>query len=136
MVEKLMVVTLVVKDQARALEFYTKALGLEKRADYVGPTGARWLTVAPKGQDFEFSVFPGGPLPDQRGGQIQVKGGEGTKWSCQTADCKKDFEEMKSRGVKFDESKPSEFAWGIEAHFADPDGNRFAMLQPAAKQVW
>jgi predicted enzyme related to lactoylglutathione lyase len=136
MVQKLMVVTLVVNDQAKALDFYTRALGLEKRADYVGPTGVRWLTVAPKGQDIEISLFPGGSFPDPKRGQVQVRRGEGIQWTFQTADCKKDFEEMKSRGVRFDESKPAEFAWGIEAHFADPDGNRFAMLQPMAKQVW
>ena len=136
MVEKLMVVTLVVNDQARALDFYTKALGLEKRADYVGPTGVRWLTVAPKGQDIEISLFPGGSFPAPNGTQVQVRRGEGIQWTFQTADCSKDFEEMRSRGVRFDEGKPAEFAWGIEAHFADPDGNRFAMLQPMAKQVW
>lgn len=136
MVEKLMVVTLVVKDQAKALDFYTKALGLEKRADYLGPTGTRWVTVSPKGQDIEISLFQEGPFPNPKGGQIHVRRGEGIQWTFQTADCKKDFEEMKSRGVEFEESKPAEFAWGIEAHFADSDGNRFAMLQPVAKQVW
>ena len=70
MVEKLMVVTLVVKDQAKALDFYTKALGLEKRSDYLGPTGARWLTVAPKGQDIEISLFPAGSFTDPKGGQV------------------------------------------------------------------
>ena len=136
MVEKLMEVTLVVKDQNRALDFYTKALGLEKRSDYSGPTGVRWLTVAPKGQEIEISLFPGGSFPDQKGGQVHVRGGEGIQWTFQTADCRKDFEEMRSRGVRFDEAKPTEWPWGIEAHFADPDGNRFALLQPAAKQIW
>ena len=72
-----MVVTLVVNDQAKALDFYTKVLGLEKRADYVGPTGARWVTVAPKGQDLEISLFQGGSFPDTKGGQVQVRRGEG-----------------------------------------------------------
>ena len=131
-----MVVTLVVKDQAKALDFYTKALGLEKRSDFPGPTGVRWLTVAPKGQDIEISLFQAGSYPSPKGGQSQVKQGEGVQWTFLTTDCKKDFDDLTSRGVSFDEAKPGEFPWGFEAHFTDPDGNRFAMLQPAAKQVW
>jgi len=136
MIEKLTVVTLVVKDQTNALDFYTKALGLEKRSDFPGPTGVRWLTVAPKGQDVEISLFQAGSYPDPKGGQVRVQRGEGVQWTFQTSDCKKDFEELRSRGVMFDESKPGEFPWGIEAHFTDPDGNRFALLQQSAKQVW
>lgn len=131
-----MVVTLVVKDQAKALDFYTNALGLEKRSDFPGPTGVRWLTVAPKEQDIEISLFQAGSYPAPNGGQFQVKQGEGVQWTFLTTDCKKDFDELTSRGVRFEEAKPGEFPWGFEAHFTDPDGNRFAMLQPAAKQVW
>jgi catechol 2,3-dioxygenase-like lactoylglutathione lyase family enzyme len=53
MIEKLMTVGIVVKDQAKALDFYMRALGFEKRADFTPPGNPRWVTVAPKGQDIE-----------------------------------------------------------------------------------
>ena len=136
MIEKLTVVGLVVKDQAKALEYYTKVLGLEKRSDFTGTGGARWVTVAPKGQDIEISLIQAGTYPDAKGAKVQVEPGKGTQWSFRTNDCKKDFEELKSRGVKFDQSKPMEYPYGIQANFTDPDGNGFILLQVAAKQVW
>jgi predicted enzyme related to lactoylglutathione lyase len=44
-----------------------------------------------------------------------------------------DFEELKSRGVKFNETQPAEYPWGLLATFSDPDGNNFLLLQPPAK---
>ena len=57
MIEKLLNVVIVVRDQDKAVDFYTRALGLEKRADFTPPGGYRWVTVAPKGQDIEISLF-------------------------------------------------------------------------------
>ena len=50
MITKLGHVTILVRDQDEALEFYTEKLGLEKRTDVPFGPGMRWLTVAPKGQ--------------------------------------------------------------------------------------
>ena len=136
MIDKLTVVTLIVKDQDKALDFYTRVLGLEKRNDFTGPGGARWLTVAAKGQDIEISLFKAGSWPNPKGGQFELQPPNNGQWTFQSTDCKKDFEELKSKGVKFDQDKPGEFPWGIQAQFADPDGNRFVLLQVAAKQVW
>ena len=136
MIERLAVVGVVVKDQAKALDYYTRVLGLEKRSDFTGPTGVRWVTVAPKGQDVEISLIQAGTYPDAKGVKVQAEPGKGAQWSFQTNDCKKDFEELKSRGVRFDQSKPAEYPYGIQANFKDPDGNAFVILQMAAKQVW
>jgi catechol 2,3-dioxygenase-like lactoylglutathione lyase family enzyme len=38
-----------VKDQDRAIEFYTQKLGFEKRADMPFGNGDRWVEVAPAG---------------------------------------------------------------------------------------
>jgi hypothetical protein len=50
-------ITLVVKDQTAALEFYTKKVGFEKKTDYAPRGGYRWVTVGPKGQDMELALF-------------------------------------------------------------------------------
>ena len=50
-------VALVVKNKDEAVEFYTKKVGFEKKADYNPPGGDRWVTVGPKGQDLELVLF-------------------------------------------------------------------------------
>jgi len=133
MIEKLMTVVIVVKDQVRALDFYTRVLGFEKRTDFTPPGGARWVTVAPKGQDIEISIFQAGSHPDPKAPQNRLQPGSNPQWTLRTSDCRKDFEELKSRGVKFDQARPDEYPWGILATFGDPDGNAFALLQQPSK---
>jgi catechol 2,3-dioxygenase-like lactoylglutathione lyase family enzyme len=130
MIEKLANVVVVVKDQAKALDYYTRVLGFEKRTDINPPGGTRWVTVAPKGQDIEISLFPAGSYPDPNGVQHSLEPGKGPAWNFRSTDCKKDFEELKSRGVKFNEPKPAEYPWGIQASFSDPDGNGYTLLEP------
>ncbi|MDG6915452.1 MAG: hypothetical protein JRN58_06615 [Nitrososphaerota archaeon] len=73
MLEKLMVMTVVVKDQERSPDHYARALGLEKRKGFTGPGGARCLTVAPKGQDIEISLCKAGSYPDGKRGRVQFQ---------------------------------------------------------------
>jgi lactoylglutathione lyase len=107
-----------VKDQEKALDFYNRVLGLEKRADLSPPGNPRWVTVTPGGRDMEMSLYP--PQPPERA----------FTWTLETDDCYKDFEELNSRGVKFEEKEPVKSPWGISAVFSDPDGNRFSLYQP------
>jgi uncharacterized glyoxalase superfamily protein PhnB len=51
-------------------------------------------------------------------------------------DCRKAFEELKSRGVKFAQEKPAEYAWGIAATFTDPDGNLWSINQRPSATSW
>ena len=46
----------------------------------------------------------------------------------ETTDCRNAFEELKSRGVKF-ETGVLEYPWGYIAVFADPDGNRLQLRE-------
>jgi len=133
MIDRLANVVVVVKDQAKALDYYTRVLGLEKRTDVNPPGGTRWVTVAPKGQDIEISLFPAGSYPDPKGGKTSLEPARGPAWTFRTTDCKKDFEELRSRGVKFNEQKPAEYPWGVQATFSDPDGNGFNLLQPRGR---
>jgi catechol 2,3-dioxygenase-like lactoylglutathione lyase family enzyme len=134
MIEKLATVIIVVKDQAKALDFYTKALGFEKRTDYTPPGNPRWVTIAPKGQDIEMSLFQAGSYNDPKAPQNRWRPGSSPAWTLKSNDCRRDFEEMKARGVRFNEPQPVEYPWGIAATFSDPDGNNFSILQPPAKQ--
>lgn len=131
MIKKLGNVVLVVNNQAKALDFYTKVLGFEKRAEFTAPgapPGApHWITVAPKGQDIEISLFQAGASPDPAARQL--KPGAGPQWNLLTDDCRAESKRLKAQGVGFDQ-EPSEQPWGIQAVFRDPDGNRFSLLQP------
>ena len=119
MIEKLLNVVVVVRDQDKALDFYTRALGLEKRADFTPPGGSRWVTVAPKGQDIEISLFQTGSVSNPKNPASQLQPGKSPQWAFRTSDCRKDFEEMKSRGVKFNEEQPAQYPWGILATFRE-----------------
>jgi predicted enzyme related to lactoylglutathione lyase len=123
MLEKVVYVSVFVKDQDKALDFYTNVLGFEKRADNPTPGGPRFLTVGLKGQDFQLVLWPGTP------GQGQPFQGRSTAaYTIETKECRKTFEVLKSRGVKFD-TDVLEYPWGFVAVFQDPDGNRLQLRQ-------
>jgi predicted enzyme related to lactoylglutathione lyase len=123
MLEKVVYVTVFVKDQDRALDFYTNVLGFEKRADVPKPNAPRFVAVGLKGQDLLLVLWPGTP------GQGQPFEGRSTAaYTFETGDCRKAFETLKSRGVKFD-TEVLEYPWGYVAVFQDPDGNRLQLRQ-------
>ena len=128
-------VTLVVKDQAAALEFYTKKVGFEKKTDYSPPGGNRWVTVGPKGQELELALFQVG-TPDPNGWSSQWRPGTAPPIVLRVDDCRKAFAELRSQGVEFKQAQPEEYPWGLSATFVDPDGNLFSMNQPPAASSW
>lgn len=123
MLEKVVYVSLFVNDQERALDFYTKVLGFEKRADNPTPDGPRFLAVGLKDQDFQLVLWPGTP------GQAQPALGRiPATYTLETRDCRNAFEALKALGVKF-ETDVLEYPWGYIALFLDPDGNRLQLRQ-------
>jgi catechol 2,3-dioxygenase-like lactoylglutathione lyase family enzyme len=125
-----------VHDQDEALEFYTKKLGMEVRADVTLPElgDFRWLTVSPPGQP-DFSIvlmaIPGAPVMDPETGErvreLMGKGFAGTVFLT-TDDAYASYEELKGRGVEFTEA-PEERPYGVDAGFRDPSGNSFRLTQ-------
>jgi catechol 2,3-dioxygenase-like lactoylglutathione lyase family enzyme len=125
-----------VHDQDEALDFYTKKLGMEVRADVTLPEmgNFRWLTVAPAGQpdvSIVLMAIPGPPAMDRETvGQVKslmAKGFAGTVFFT-TEDVYADYEQLKSRGVEFSEP-PEDRPYGIDAGFRDPSGNSFRLTQ-------
>jgi catechol 2,3-dioxygenase-like lactoylglutathione lyase family enzyme len=132
MLKKLNYATLFVRDQDKALDFYVNTLGFEKRGDNTLPGGPRFLTVGLPGQNVEIVLWKGTPVTPKDA----APGGSGGAWALETDDCQKEFEQLASRGVKFEQAKPVEAYGAVYATFADPDGNRFMIqsrnLTPAA----
>lgn len=120
---KVVYVTQFVSDQDKALNYYTKVLGFEKRADNPTPEGPRFLTVGIKGREFQLVLWPGRP-----GEGRPIDGRLPAACTIETTDCRMAFEELKSRGVKF-ETGVLEYPWGYIAVFVDPDGNRLQLRQ-------
>jgi catechol 2,3-dioxygenase-like lactoylglutathione lyase family enzyme len=125
-----------VHDQDEALDFYTRKLGMEVRADVTVPElgDFRWLTVGPAGQNdvaIVLMAIPGPPvMDDTTGGQVRelmAKGFAGTVFLT-TDDVHRDYKELKDRGVEFVE-EPEERPYGIDSGFRDPSGNSFRLTQ-------
>jgi uncharacterized glyoxalase superfamily protein PhnB len=125
-----------VHDQDEALEFYTRKLGMEVRADVTLPEMGdfRWLTVGPAGQtdvSIVLMAIPGPPVMDAATAEevrnLMAKGFAGTVFLT-TEDCQASYEELKARGVEFTE-EPEERPYGIDSGFRDPSGNSFRLTQ-------
>src|SRR5437588_5096321 len=125
-----------VHDQDEALDFYTKKLGMEVRADVTLPEmgNFRWLTVGPAGQPdiaITLMAIPGPPVMDTETAEqvrdLMAKGFAGTIFLT-TDDVYATYEQLKSRGVEFSE-QPEERPYGIDSGFHDPSGNSFRLTQ-------
>ena len=121
MFSRIMYVTVFVSDQDKALDFYTRSFGFQKRADYSGPEG-RFLTIALEDQGFEVLLWLG------NAGQAQGAPGLGTPF-IESNDLRKDFAELKQRGVQFLEPEPETYPFGMRVTALDPDGNPVALRQ-------
>jgi catechol 2,3-dioxygenase-like lactoylglutathione lyase family enzyme len=122
MFTRVMYTTLFVRDQGKALEFYTEHLGFVKRADFAGPEG-RFLTVGFEGQDLEVVLWPGtqgqGDASSPAPGPLIVE----------SDDLRKDFERLRADGVRFVQPAPEDYPFGVRIEALDPDGNRVSLRQ-------
>lgn len=124
-----------VHDQEEALDFYTKKLGWEVRADVTMEAwNFRWLCVAPPGGDGPALVLmplPGQPMLDAASSaqlsDLVAKGAGGTLF-LETDDCKAAYDELSARGVEFTDP-PMAQPYGIDTSFRDPSGNNIRLTQ-------
>ena len=126
-------VTVVVRDQEEALQWYCQILGFEKRMDDARwPTG-RLLTVSPPGQR-DLQIMLQAPNMDYHGPEraehLAASVGKGPMLVLTTPDCRAAHWKLVAAGVRF-WSEPSELPWGVSAVFEDLYGNPFYLLQPA-----
>lgn len=122
MFSRMMYVTLFVRDQNTALDFYTQNFGFVKRADNPGPEG-RFLTMGIDGQELEVILWPGTQ------GQADGMGLAPGPLFIESDDLRKDFEVLQSRGVRFVQPAPEDYAYGVRIEALDPDGNRVSLRQ-------
>jgi len=124
-----------VHDQDEALEFYTRKVGWEVRADVtVEAWNFRWLVVGAPGEEGAGLVLmpiPGPPMLDPESGDalatLVAKGVGGTIF-LETEDCQATYDELSARGVVFNDP-PTPQPYGIDTSFRDPSGNNIRLTQ-------
>jgi len=121
-IKKLANVIIPVADQDLELQFYTEALGLEKRADEPFGDGNRWIEVAPPGADTPIAICPPGPG--------LTPGGKDTGISLETDDIDTYHAQLKDHGVDVD-AEVSRFGDAVPPlfWFRDPDGNTLMVVE-------
>jgi predicted enzyme related to lactoylglutathione lyase len=120
-IKKLANVIIPVADQDLELQFYTEALGLEKRADEPFGDGNRWIEVAPPGADTPIAICPPGPG--------LTPGGKDTGISLETDDIDAYHAQLKDHGVDVD-AEVSRFGDAVPPLFwlRDPEGNKLMVV--------
>ena len=122
MFRRVMYTTLFVRDQGKALAFYTEHFGFVKRADYPGPEG--WfLTMGFDGQDMEVVLSPG------THGQGDASSYPVGPLFLESDDLRKDVERLQANGVRFVQPAPEDYPFGVRIEALDPDGNRLSLRQ-------
>lgn len=135
MITKVSHVSLYVKDQEAALQFYRDALGFNVKDDVTMDNGFRWITVTPPQQpDLAIALMALKPFPpriteeDVEALRKLQDRGLLSGGVLETTDCRKTYEVLKARGVEFT-APPEEKFYGIEAIMKDNSGNWFSMTQ-------
>ncbi|HEY3868162.1 MAG TPA: VOC family protein [Actinocrinis sp.] len=108
-------------DVDRTIDFYTGALGMEKRSDAaVGPI--RWVELAPPGAETVIAVASEGyPVFTP----AKVGGFSGLTLAAKDAEAT--YARFKAAGVRF-VKEPEQTAWGTQAIIEDPDGNQIVVV--------
>jgi catechol 2,3-dioxygenase-like lactoylglutathione lyase family enzyme len=126
-----------VLDQDEALDFYVGKLGLAV-AQNVDLGFMRWLTVCVPGEPEREILLerPGPPaMSEETAAEVRAlltKGGLGLAFILRTDDCRRTYDELRSRGVEF-LSAPTEQPYGIDCALRDPFGNHIRITQPAER---
>ena len=121
---KVDMVSIPIKDQNRALKFYTEKLGFKVVTDASFGEGMRWIELSASDNNVRIALFTPPGHEDRIGTFSNVV------FSCLDNDVKKTYEKLKKKGVEFTQS-PKEESWGISALFLDTEGNTFCLAQPA-----
>lgn len=123
----LALVTLVVDDYDRAIDWYTRVLGFELREDAPRENGKRWVYVAPRGA--QTGLLLARADGDRQAACVGNAAAGRVAFFLHTDDFAGDHARMLAAGVRFNEA-PRREAYGTVAVFEDLYGNRWDLLEP------
>jgi catechol 2,3-dioxygenase-like lactoylglutathione lyase family enzyme len=118
MIKAMKFVSIPVRDQQKALEFYTEKLGFRIITDQPFNDQQRWIELGVGRSGTGVTLFTP-PGQEDRIGTF-------TGISFVADDVKATCRELAAKGVVFIR-EPKEESWGTSAIFADPDGNQFVL---------
>lgn len=127
MKQKIGSLTLVVRDYAEAIEFYTQKLGFSLLEDTDLGAGKRWVRVAPPGATETCLLLAQAASPEQTQAIGNQTGGRVFLF-LHTDDFWRDYRAMQAKGVHFLE-QPREEAYGTVVVFEDLYGNKWDLLE-------
>ena len=121
MIKGVKFVSIPVRDQDRALEFYTKKLGMRIITDSPYDDTQRWIELGFPRAETKVVLFTAEAHAPMIGGPLNI--------TFMAEDVVATAAELKARGVEFvqDAQKAD---WGTAAIFKDPDGNVFVLSTP------
>jgi catechol 2,3-dioxygenase-like lactoylglutathione lyase family enzyme len=133
MITNISIASVFVKDVDASKAFYTEVLGFEEGTDITLGDGYRWCTVHHPSQP-ELQVQLAVPGPPQSPEMVEainraLDEGSMNGLGMNVDDCRKTYEELKSKGVEFLQ-EPSERPYGIEALARDNSGNWMVLVEP------
>jgi catechol 2,3-dioxygenase-like lactoylglutathione lyase family enzyme len=121
-------IALVVKDYDEAIAFYTEKLDFELIEDSYQPEqDKRWVVVSPPGSNGVSLLLARASNPEQANFIGNQTGGRVFLF-LNTDDFWRDFNAMKSKGIKF-VREPIKQEYGTVAVFEDLYGNRWDLLE-------
>jgi catechol 2,3-dioxygenase-like lactoylglutathione lyase family enzyme len=131
MTQHLSAIALVVRDYDEAIAFYAGTLGFTLIEDTKLSDSKRWVLVAPPGSKETRLLLAKADGPEQKT-RIGNQTGGRLFLFLHTDDFERDHAAMRDRGVRFLEP-PRHESYGTVAVFADPYGNKWDLIQPAAE---
>lgn len=118
MITHLKFISIPVKDQDRALKFYTEKLGFKVATNQEMGPGRRWIELRLGKAETRIVLF----TMEGEEGRI------GTQMNCSLAcdDVEATYRQLGERGVEF-EGPPEKQPWGTYVIMKDSEGNRFVV---------
>lgn len=127
MSQKLASIALVVRDYDEAITYYTDCLGFELLEDTKLSESKRWVRVRPPGSECGLLLAKASgeaqaqAIGNQSGGRVFL--------FLHTDNFTRDYEHMKSKGVRFVE-EPRHEPFGTVVVFEDLYGNKWDLIEP------
>ncbi len=119
MIKHIKFTSVAVKDQQRALEFYSGKLGFQVETDAPYMAGQRWIELRIPGAETRIVLSLATGQADTNTPSLVLV----------ADDVQKTYEELKQKGVEFTQP-PKQAPWGLHAMFKDSEGNLVLLGTP------
>lgn len=118
MIKRIKFLGIPVRDQDRALRFYTEKLGLRVFTDQEFSPTQRWIELSIPGAETGIVLFTPEGQEDRIGTFVN------TSWEVENVE--KAYQELQERGVEF-VKPPQKQPWGTFAILKDSEGNQIVL---------